>query len=118
MRLPIPKGLERRLAPLMERGNSFLREFEWTWTKAVLFGMGFWFFLLTAASGLPSFWLYFSTKLGWNRSFWLDKLKDFIAVNLVMGPAVTAIIIVYLLQKQRRKVRGESGDVRPSGGYR
>ena len=118
MRLPIPKGLERRLRPLFDRGNTFLREFEWTWTKAVLFGMGFWFFILAAASGLPSFWLYFSTRLGWNRSFWLDKLKDFIAANLVVGPAVTVIIIAYLLQKQRRKLRGESGDIRPTGGYR
>ena len=36
MKLPIPKALERRLAPLVERGNQFLRTWEWTWTTAVV----------------------------------------------------------------------------------
>ena len=40
------KSLAERLAPLKERAESFLREFEWTWTKAVVFSMGILFFIL------------------------------------------------------------------------
>jgi hypothetical protein len=118
VKLPIPKALERRLKPMVDRGNTFLREWEWTWTKAVVFSLGFWLFLIVGTSVIPSAWLYFAEKIGWNRVFWLGKLSDFIGANLVVGPVVTVIVIGYLLQKQRRKLRGESGDTRPSGGYR
>ncbi len=118
MKLPIPKVIERRLRPIFERGNSFLREFEWTWTKAVVFSLLFWLFTIVATSGIPSWWLYFAETIGWNRSFWLSKLADFIGANLVMGPVVTGIVIAYLLQKQRQKLRGEAGDTRATGGYR
>ncbi len=118
MRLPIPKQLERRLRPAIDRANRFIRDWEWTWTKAVAFSVGFWLFLIVSTSVIPSAWLYFAEKIGWNRSFWLSKLSDFIGVNLVMGPAFTALIAGYLLQKHRRRLRGESGDTRPSGGYR
>jgi hypothetical protein len=125
VKLPLPKGLERRLAPLIERGNTFLKEWEWTWAKAVVFGVGFWLFLIVSTSGIPSWWLYFATNtLDWvakpenTSSFWLEKLRDFIGVNLAMGPGVTVIIIGYLLQKQRKKLRGETGQTRPTGGYR
>lgn len=118
MKLPIPKVIERRLKPVVDRGNRFLKEFEWTWTKAVVFSLGFWLFTIVSTSVIPSWWLYFAETIGWNRSFWLSKLSDFIGANLVVGPVFTVILFGYLIQKQRRKLRGEAGDTRPSGGYR
>jgi hypothetical protein len=112
------KTVERRLKPMVDRLNTFLKEFEWTWTKAVLFSLFFWLSTVIATSAIPSAFLYLAQKLGWNDTFWLSKLVDFVGANLVVGPVVTAIVIGYLLQKQSRKVRGESGDTRPSGGYR
>ncbi len=118
MRL-IPAGLEPRLRPLFDRWNRFLREFEWTWTKASLVGVGFWLFLIVSTSGIPSFWLYFAdNRLGWGKSFWLAELRDFIAANLAVGPGATVVVIVYFMQKQRQKLRGAAGGTRPSGGYR
>ena len=49
-----------------ERVEGFLKEFEWSWTTAVVFSLGLVFFLLISTSVLPSFWLYFSEQtLGW-----------------------------------------------------
>ena len=118
MRLPIPKVLERRLQPVIDRWNAFLIEWDWTWTKAVLFSLGFWLFTIVSTSVIPSWWLYFAETIGWNRSFWLAKLSDFIGANLVIGPVVTVIVAGYFIQKQSRKVKGQAGDSRPSGGYR
>jgi hypothetical protein len=118
VKLPIPKVLERRLAPVVDRLNNFLREFEWTWTKAVVFSVGFWIFAIVSTSVIPSWQLYAWESAGWNRNFWLAKVGDFIGANLSVGPVITVIVIGYLLQKQRHKVRGEAGDTRPSGGYR
>jgi hypothetical protein len=43
--------------------------------------------------------------------------RDFIAVNLSMGPFVTVVVIAAIMQNWRRKLRGGSAD-RPGGGYR
>ncbi|MEX2458649.1 MAG: hypothetical protein WD770_06650 [Actinomycetota bacterium] len=118
MKLPIPKVLERRLKPIIDRWNTFLREFEWTWTKAVVFSLGFWIFAIVSTSWIPSSFLYLVEKAGWNRSFWLSKLGDAIGAGLSTGPVITVIIAGYLIQKQSRKVKGQAGDTRPSGGYR
>jgi len=118
VKLPIPKVIERRLAPVVDRLNHFLREFEWTWTKAVVFSVGFWIFAIVSTSAIPSWFLYWVEGLGWNRIFWLSKLGDAIGAGLSTGPVITVIIGGYLLQKQRHKVRGSAGDSRPSGGYR
>ena len=118
MKLPIPKVIERRLQPVVDRGNRFLKEFEWTWTKAVVFSLGFWIFTIVSTSVIPSWQLYFWETQGWNRNFWLNKLGDAIGAGLSTGPVITVIVLGYLIQKQRRKVRGEAGDTRPSGGYR
>ncbi len=40
------------------RVEAFLKDFEWTWTTAVVFSLGLVFFLLITTSVLPSFWLY------------------------------------------------------------
>ena len=60
MKLPIPKGLQRRLAPLVERGNQFLRTWEWTWTTAVVACVTIAFAALIFLAVIPSFWLYYA----------------------------------------------------------
>jgi hypothetical protein len=127
--------------------EAFLRDFEWSWTSAVLFSMALLFFLLIAAAVMASWWLYYAEqKLGWQgptdleaflrdpfnvgggflsrESFlWLSKegllmLRDAIAMGLSTGPIITVLVLSALLQNWRRKLRGESGNVRPTGGYR
>ena len=112
-----------RLASVKERVEAFLKTFEWTWTNAVVFSLGLTFFILISTSVLPSFWLYFADqKLKWSgagpNGFWLKELRDAIAMGLVTGPIVTILIAAAVVQNWRRKLRGQSGDVRPTGGYR
>jgi len=112
-----------RLASVKERWEGFLKTFEWTWTNAVVFSLGLTFFILISTSVLPSFWLYFADqKLKWSgagpNGFWLKELRDAIAMGLVTGPIVTILIAAAVVQNWRRKLRGQSGDVRPTGGYR
>jgi hypothetical protein len=127
--------------------EAFLRGFEWSWTSAVLFSLALLFFLLITGSVMPSWWMYYSEqKLGWqgptdleaflrepfnfggnpfsrDRFLWLSSegllmLRDAIAMGLTTGPVVTVLVISAIMQNWRRKLRGESGDVRPTGGYR
>jgi cobalamin synthase len=106
-----------------QRADSFIRGFEWNWTKAVLCAMGITFFLLITVAVIPSFWLYFADqKLKWSgagpNGFWLKELRDAIAMGLTTGPIITILIAAAIVQNWRRKLRGQSGDVRPTGGYR
>ena len=127
--------------------ESFLRDFEWSWTSAVLFSLALIFFLLISTSVMSSWWMYYAEqKLGWQgptdleaffldpfntsggffsrESFlWLSKegllmLRDAVAMGLSTGPIITVLVVSAALQNWRRKLRGESGDVRPTGGYR
>ena len=125
-------GMKRRLAPAKERTERFLKDFEWTWTKAIVASMGIVGFLLISAVVLPSFWLYFAEqKLRWRgptdfEGFLHDplgkegrlQLRDAIAMGLTTGPIVTLLVGSAILQNWRRKLRGASSDVRPTGGYR
>ncbi|MEX0833711.1 MAG: hypothetical protein WD757_03465 [Actinomycetota bacterium] len=150
MKLPLPKGLEKKLAPLIERGGLFLKEWEWTWTRAVAASIGICFFVLISMVIMPSFWMYLAEQklrwggptdiaeaarevfiegqvmpLGWHL-FGLEpagpalknQLRDAIAMGLTTGPFITFLVVVAVLQNTRRKLRGETGTVRPSGGYR
>ncbi len=127
--------------------ESFLRDFEWSWTSAVLFSMALLFFLLITTSVMPSWWMYYAEQvLGWQgptdleaflrdpfntgggffsrESFlWLSyegllMLRDAIAMGLTTGPIITVLVVSGIMQNWRRKLRGQSGDVRPTGGYR
>ncbi|MGQ0670793.1 MAG: hypothetical protein ACT4PO_14180 [Actinomycetota bacterium] len=123
MKLPLPKAVEKRLAPLVERSDRFLKAWEWTWTKAVIFCLVLAFISLISIAVIPSFWLYFAdSKLKWDGSgpngFWLLKLRDAVAMGLSTGPLVTFYVLAAVLQNHRRKLRGETGDARPAGGYR
>ena len=129
------------------RAETFLRDFEWSWTGAVLFSLALLFFLLMTTSVMPSWWMYYAEqKLGWQgptnlEAFLLDPfdtsfpflsaegflwlsyeghlmLRDAIAMGLTTGPIITVLVLGAILQNWRRRLRGQSGDVRPTGGYR
>jgi hypothetical protein len=112
-----------RLASIKERAEAFLKTFEWTWTKAIVFSLGLTFFIMVSTSVVPSFWLYFANqKWKWDGSgpngFWLKELRDAVAMGLSTGPIITILVVASIMQNWRRKLRGQSGDVRPTGGYR
>lgn len=112
-----------RLAKPKARAEAFLKTFEWNWTKAIVFSLGLTFFIMISTSVLPSFWLYFADqKLKWNgagpNGFWLQELRDAVAMGLTTGPIITILVGATIVQNWRRKLRGRSGDVRPTGGYR
>ncbi len=114
----------------LEPVQQFLRDFEWTWTKAALAALGLWIFGMIFIVVIPSSWVYFaSNTLNWretrlcdisflkNCGFWLFKLRDVFAAAGFSQPFVLLIIGPYYLQKQRRRLRSES-ESRPIGGYR
>jgi hypothetical protein len=109
--------------------QRFARDFEWTWTKAVVGSLLLWLMGMILIVIIPSYWLYFADQtLGWaptklcsiilhNCGFWLFELRDVVAIVLFSGPFSMLIVVSYYLQKQRRKLRSES-ESRPGGGYR
>jgi hypothetical protein len=112
------------------QAQKLARDFEWTWTKAVIASLLLWFIGMTLIVIIPSYWLYYADQsLGWretrlcaiswltNCGFWLFKLRDVVASILFGGPFGMLIVVAYYLQKQRRKLRSES-ESRPIGGYR
>ena len=114
-----------------ERVEAFLRNFEWTWTTAVVFSLGLVFFLLITTSVIPSFWLYFAdSTLKWNDTapqkllivtidgYWLKELRDAVAMGLATLPIIVVLVGGAIMQNWRKKLRGSSGDSRPTGGYR
>jgi len=112
-----------RLAHRKHQTESFLKTFEWTWTKAILFSVALTFVILITTSVIPSFWLYFADqKLKWSgagpNGFWLKELRDAIAMGLATTPIIVILVVAAVVQNWRRKLRGQSGDVRPTGGYR
>jgi cobalamin synthase len=112
-----------RLATAKTRAESFLKTFEWTWTKAVVFSLVLTFAIMITTSVIPSFWLYFADqKLKWNgagpNGFWLKELRDAVAMGLATLPLIVLLVGATVMQNWRRKLRGQSGDVRPTGGYR
>ncbi len=124
-----------------DRVEAFLRDFEWSWTTAVVFSMALVFFLLISTSVLPSFFLYVSEqKFGWQGPTDIEaalqevrtlppggepavydelllQVRDAIAMGLSTGPIITLLVAAAIMQNWRRKLRGQS-DNRPTGGYR
>jgi hypothetical protein len=129
----IPKTLQgtNRRTRMKARVEGILRTFEWTWTNAVIFSIGFTFFILISTSVMPSFWLYFADQeLRWDGGasqelLWLFQapggllliLRDAVAMGLATGPIITVLVVAAILQNWRRKLRGQT-DSRPTGGYR
>jgi hypothetical protein len=131
----VPQGLQERAAPYVDRFQKFVKDFEWTWTKAVVVSFLLWGFGILSIVIIPSWWLYFADQtLGWretrvceggffrlvlgeNCGFWLFKIRDLVAIILFSGPFGTLILATYFIQKLRRRLRSES-ESRPIGGYR
>ena len=120
MKLPIPKTVERRLRPLMARGERFLREWEWTWTNAFLVGLGISFASLTAMAVIPSWFLYFAEQtLGWTTSNrLLLTIRDMVVTGYLTVVVGVFVVTFYKLQVIRKRLRGESQGERFTGGYR
>jgi hypothetical protein len=110
--------MPRRLVPIVERFNRFLKEWEWTWTTAVVFSVALTFAAIITLAVIPSFWLYFADQVLQWKSFWLVKLKEAIAAGEITFAFATFFLVAYLMQKQRQKLRGTAGGTRPSGGYK
>ena len=121
----VPKGLKERAAPQVERFQTLVKEFEWTWTKAIMVSLALWFLAILFVGMIPSLWLYLADqKLHWrqcpcptNLKFWEFKLRDLVAIILFSIPVGGFIVVPYSLQKLRRRLRSES-ESRPTGGYR
>lgn len=118
--------------PLKGRVEAFLRDFEWTWTTAVLFSFGILLALVIGVCVIPSFWIYYAnTNLLWNQprhfhlifvswdatAVWMGLIRDAIAMGVSTGPIITILVGASVLQNKRRKLRGQT-DSRPAGGYR
>jgi hypothetical protein len=118
------------------RAEATVRNFEWTWTNAVVFSLALVFFLLITTSIIPSFWMYYAEqKLGWGgptdlvgflQNFpseplgkeTLLQIRDAIAMGLTTGPIITVLVAAAVMQNWRKRLRGGSGESRPAGGYR
>jgi Na+/melibiose symporter-like transporter len=116
--MKVPRAL-LRAKELTER---FLKDFEWTWTSAALFCLGFAFFCVITMAVIPSFWMYFAQqKLGWDGTAgsgeWQPLARDAVAMGLATGPFITAVVVAVIFQNWRRRLRGGTSE-RPSGGYR
>lgn len=120
MKLPIPKSVERRLQPLKERGDHFLREFEWTWTSAFVVGVIISFIAMTTLAVVPSWWLFFANEtLGWSTTDrLLVTIRDIVVIGWLSVWGGIFVITAYKVQVYRRKLRGERQAERYSGGYR
>jgi small-conductance mechanosensitive channel len=107
--------------PIVRRTETVLREFEWTWAKAVVFSLVMWILGITFIFLIPSWWLYFAEQeLGWRdtpQTFLLFELRDLVAIILFSIPFGGFIVVPYYVQKWRRRLRSES-ESRPTGGYR
>jgi hypothetical protein len=108
---------------VLRRLEGPVRSFEWTWTRAIVFSVLLVNLLLMTAAVMPSFWLYFADqKLKWNgagpNGQILLLLRDAVAAALFTGPVVTVLVIGAAMQNWRKRLRGGSGDTRPTGGYR
>lgn len=119
MKLPIPRQLERRLKPFIEKGEAFLREWEWTWARAFVAAIGISFFAITTLGVIPSWFLNFADEtLEWRERWpWLT-LRDVLVSGWITVWIGFFVITAYKVQVIRKRVRGEKQSDRYSGGYR
>lgn len=120
MKLPIPKVLERRLRPMIKRGEEFLRDWEWTWTTAFIAGVAISFAAITFMAVIPSWMLYFAEQqfdaTAANRI--RLTIRDIVVTGYLTVVAGAFVVTAYKLQVIRRRLRGEAQAERYSGGYR
>lgn len=102
----------------MDRGERFVRGWEWTWTSAFLVGMAIAFLAMATLVVIPSWWLYFADQtLQW-RARWQTAIRDAIVLGWLTIWAVGFVVALYEMQVIRRRLRGERQAERYSGGYR
>lgn len=110
MNIPVPKRVRERVDPI-------LKDWEWTWTRAVVASLVIAFITLLFTAIIPSWWLYFADQtLQW-RSFWLLKARDLIAVIMIVGSFSVILFTAYVMQEWRNSLRGTGAEHR-TGGYR
>jgi hypothetical protein len=116
---PIALMLRFMPEPVRRRVEAFVRDFEWTWTKAIIAAFVLWFLAIVLLGFIPSWWLLFaSNTLGWRQArFWLFKARDLVAILIFSFFMGGFIMVPYYVQKWRRRLRSES-ESRPTGGYR
>ena len=86
--------------------EAAVRDWEWTWTKAVVFSLGLAFFILFTQAVIPSFWFYFSEgTLGW-RDGTQKMLGEAIAMGWITMTFAGILVTAVILQNWRRKLRG------------
>ena len=89
-----------------------------------MFSLGLTFGIMITTSVIPSFWMYFADqKLKWNGAGTERLLVAGAPRRGRDGSGHRPIIVMLVrrdgrMQNWRRKLRGQSGDVRPAGGYR
>jgi hypothetical protein len=120
VRLPIPKALERRLRPLMRRGEDFLRTWEWTWATAFLAGLVISFAAITTMAVIPSWMLYFAEQQfdATTANRLRLTIRDAFVTGYLTVVAGVFVVTFYKLQVIRKRLRGEQQAERYSGGYR
>jgi len=110
--------VEERLAPAVERTERLVRDWEWTWTKAVIASLLISILVLITLGIVPSWWLYFAQqKLRWQTLLWVE-LRDLIATGWIGTWFLIFLVAASVLQNMRRKLRGARSEARPTGGYR
>lgn len=119
MRL-VPKAVERRLRPLIRRGEEFLRTWEWTWTTAFVAGIVISFAAITLMAVIPSWILYFAEQeLDATSANRLRlTIRDAVVTGYLTVVVGAFVVTAYKLQVLRRRLRGEQQADRYSGGYR
>ena len=120
MKLPLPKAMRRRVQPLVERGEAFLRDWEWTWATAFVAGIVISFVAITTMAVIPSWFLYFAEQtLGWDRTNrLLLTLRDMLVTGYLTVVTGAFVVAAFKIQTIRRRLRGEKQAERYSGGYR
>ncbi len=120
MKLPIPKAVRRRAQPLVERGEVFLREWEWTWATAFLAGIAISFAAITTMAVIPSWFLYFAEQnfdaTAANRL--RLTIRDVLVTGYLTVVVGAFVVTAFKVQTIRRRLRGEKQAERYSGGYR
>jgi hypothetical protein len=120
VKLPIPKAVRRRVQPLVERGEAFLRDWEWTWTTAFLAGVVISFAAITTMAVIPSWFLYLAEQefdaTSANRL--RLTIRDVLVTGYLTVVAGAFVVTAFKIQTIRRRLRGEKQAERYSGGYR
>jgi hypothetical protein len=114
-------GKARRFAP-PKRLESFVRDWEWTWSRAGVFGLAFFFYILFTQAVIPSFLTYYFNAYGCpglihaipgacKALFWdTHSMNQNMAQAIIMGWITVTfggtLVVAVVLQNWRRRLRG------------